>query len=72
MMEAISIHDKTMRSRLSEFYGYECMTEGDAFLLAFHEAKDAAAWAMTTQQVCQVSDDQVMWMDKLSVCHMQV
>ena len=31
------------------FYGYEVATEGDAFILAFHEPVDAVAWCLCTQ-----------------------
>lgn len=31
------------------FYGYEVSTEGDAFLVAFHEPFDAAAWCLCVQ-----------------------
>ena len=46
-----AIHDRVMRSRLSDFHGYEVTTEGDSFLIAFHEPADAVAWAVTMQQV---------------------
>ncbi|KAK9818038.1 hypothetical protein WJX72_006076 [[Myrmecia] bisecta] len=50
MNEAIDVHDRVMRSQLTKFHGYEVTTEGDAFLLAFHEASDAVAWAVAVQQ----------------------
>jgi class 3 adenylate cyclase len=34
---------------MSNFYGYEVSTEGDAFLVAFHEPFDACAWCLATQ-----------------------
>jgi class 3 adenylate cyclase len=51
MDAATKVHDKIMRSKLSAFHGYEINTEGDSFLLAFHEPADAIAWAITMQQV---------------------
>ena len=45
------VHDRIMRSQLSRFHGYEVTTEGDSFLIAFHEPADAIAWAITMQQV---------------------
>ena len=32
------------------YWGYEIATEGDSFLLAFHDPSDAVEWAVTTQQ----------------------
>ncbi|KIY91819.1 hypothetical protein MNEG_16144 [Monoraphidium neglectum] len=34
---------------MTRFYGYEVSTEGDAFLVAFHEPFDAAAWCLAVQ-----------------------
>ena len=47
--EGLALHDKLMRQLMSNFYGYEVSTEGDAFLVAFHEPFDAAAWCLATQ-----------------------
>lgn len=38
---------------MSKFYGYEVSTEGDAFLVAFHEPFDAVAWCLTVQLALQ-------------------
>lgn len=46
---AIDIHDRLLRANMSRFFGYEVMTEGDAFLVSFHEPCDAVAWCMSTQ-----------------------
>ena len=51
MDAATMVHDRAMRSRLSDFHGYEVSTEGDSFLIAFHEPADSVAWAVTMQQV---------------------
>lgn len=55
MDAATKVHDRIMRSKLSDFHGYEVSTEGDSFLVAFHEPADAIAWAITTQQVSSTS-----------------
>ena len=51
MDKAIDVHDHVIRTQLGRFNGYEVTTEGDAFLMAFHEASDAIAWSLATQQV---------------------
>jgi class 3 adenylate cyclase len=51
MDRAIDVHDHVIRTQLGQYNGYEVTTEGDAFLLAFHEASDAIAWSTATQQV---------------------
>ena len=51
MDKAIDVHDHVIRTQLGRFNGYEVTTEGDAFLMAFHEASDAIAWTLATQQV---------------------
>ena len=53
MDEANALHDKIMRGHLREFFGFEVSTEGDAFLLAFHDPVDAVKWCITVQQVRQ-------------------
>ena len=55
MDKAIDVHDNVIRTQLGHFSGYEVMTEGDAFLMAFHDASDAIAWAIATQQVSKAS-----------------
>ena len=51
MDKAIDVHDHVIRTQLGRFNGYEVTTEGDAFLMAFHDASDAIAWSIATQQV---------------------
>jgi class 3 adenylate cyclase len=34
---------------MTQFFGYEVSTEGDAFLVAFHEPFDAVAWCLCVQ-----------------------
>ena len=41
---------KLICAMLGRFWGYEISTEGDSFLLAFHDPADAVEWAVTTQQ----------------------
>ncbi|KAA6420956.1 MAG: adenylate cyclase [Trebouxia sp. A1-2] len=50
MQVATPIHDRIMRAKISHYNGYEVTTEGDAFILAFHDPADAVAWCMATQQ----------------------
>ncbi|KAK9791166.1 hypothetical protein WJX73_003369 [Symbiochloris irregularis] len=50
MMIASGLHDRILRSHLAEFNGHEVSTEGDAFLMVFHEPADAVGWALATQQ----------------------
>ena len=38
-----------MRSLALEYFGWELATEGDAFLLAFHDVYDAVSFALTFQ-----------------------
>jgi class 3 adenylate cyclase len=46
MQVATPIHDRIMRAKISHYNGYEVTTEGDAFILAFHDPADAVAWCM--------------------------
>lgn len=47
--EAFLLHDRLLRTFMAAFYGYEVSTEGDAFLVAFHEPFDAVAWCLAVQ-----------------------
>lgn len=49
MTEAQELHDQIMRSLISRYCGHEVTTEGDSFIVAFHEAIDAVAWALHLQ-----------------------
>lgn len=64
MDKAIDVHDHVVRTQLGRFNGYEVTTEGDAFLMAFHDASDAIAWTLATQQVsapfCAVGGSQTL------------
>ena len=51
MDKAVDVHDHVVRTQLARFNGYEISTEGDAFTIAFHDAADAVAWSIATQQV---------------------
>lgn len=46
MQVATPIHDRIMRAKISHYNGYEVTTEGDAFILAFHDPADAVSWCM--------------------------
>jgi class 3 adenylate cyclase len=48
-MQAQVLHDKCLRERMHECYGYEVHTEGDSFTVAFHEAEDALRWCSSVQ-----------------------
>ncbi|KAG2444465.1 hypothetical protein HXX76_001217 [Chlamydomonas incerta] len=49
MDAAIRCHHDVLRGLLQPHGGYESATEGDAFILAFHTAEDAAAYAVAAQ-----------------------
>eukprot|EP00899_Mesostigma_viride_P017249 jgi/Mesvir1/25525/Mv01775-RA.2 len=50
MNQALVIHHVVLRSLLPKYYGYESDTEGDSFMLVFHDAIDALGWAMEVQR----------------------
>ncbi|KAG2493662.1 hypothetical protein HYH03_008176 [Edaphochlamys debaryana] len=49
MDRAIKCHHEVLRGLLPKHRGYESATEGDAFILAFHTAEDAAHYAVDAQ-----------------------
>ncbi|DBA84440.1 TPA: hypothetical protein ACH3X1_006072 [Trebouxia sp. C0004] len=49
MDEALAMHDACLRAALHQYCGYEVLTEGDAFTMAFHDPIDAIAWALDVQ-----------------------
>jgi hypothetical protein len=49
MQEAIFVHDSTIRQLIPVHYGVEVMTEGDAFIIAFHEPSDAIMYCLHAQ-----------------------
>lgn len=49
MKKALDIHDMIMRRCYTNHNGYEVLTEGDAFVLAFHHPVDALAFALEAQ-----------------------
>ncbi|KAL0023908.1 hypothetical protein WJX79_009620 [Trebouxia sp. C0005] len=49
MNSALALHDHTLRSLLPKYFGYEVTTEGDAFMVAFHDPLDAIGWALHVQ-----------------------
>ncbi|WIA33706.1 hypothetical protein OEZ86_006824 [Tetradesmus obliquus] len=51
--EAVDLHDKVLRQYLSDFGGYEVTTEGDAFLVAFHDPAEAVGYCLTVQLALQ-------------------
>ncbi len=51
--EALELHDALMRRTIAEHNGYEVKTEGDAFMVAFASAADAAAFCLDAQEQLQ-------------------
>ncbi|GAX82245.1 hypothetical protein CEUSTIGMA_g9673.t1 [Chlamydomonas eustigma] len=49
MTEAQELHDQIMRALISRYCGHEVTTEGDSFIISFHTALDATAWALHVQ-----------------------
>lgn len=50
MKKALALHDEIIRNLRVEHSGYEVETEGDSFLLAFHDAVDAFGFSLNLQQ----------------------
>ncbi|GFR43827.1 hypothetical protein Agub_g4947, partial [Astrephomene gubernaculifera] len=50
MNRALSIHHTIMRKCIAEWRGYESATEGDSFIVAFHNPTDALMCALEAQQ----------------------
>eukprot|EP01116_Phalansterium_solitarium_P004892 TRINITY_DN160_c0_g2_i4.p1 TRINITY_DN160_c0_g2~~TRINITY_DN160_c0_g2_i4.p1 ORF type:complete len:938 (+),score=156.24 TRINITY_DN160_c0_g2_i4:142-2955(+) len=55
MFACLAFHNRLMRQAIAEFRGYEVKTEGDAFMVAFQEAKDAVQFCLAVQKLL-VSD----------------
>ena len=51
MAEAVRIHHQCMRAGIQKFHGYEVKTEGDAFMIAFNNSKDALRWCLCMQDM---------------------
>jgi len=49
MEEALKLHNAIMRKCCADACGYEITTEGDAFLLAFHDSVDAIEFSLRVQ-----------------------
>ncbi|CAG9466280.1 unnamed protein product [Pedinophyceae sp. YPF-701] len=56
MSRANALHDAIFRKNMPHWHGYEVTTEGDAFLVAFHEPADAIGWCICVQQELQAAD----------------
>ena len=50
MNRALAVHDKIIRTAIHQTFGYEVLTEGDSFTVAFHTALDAVRFAMLVQE----------------------
>ncbi|KAA0209182.1 tetratricopeptide repeat protein [bacterium] len=48
--DCLKIHNDILRARIAACGGYEVKTEGDAFMVAFSKATDAARFALSAQQ----------------------
>ncbi|KAG2447133.1 hypothetical protein HYH02_007879 [Chlamydomonas schloesseri] len=46
---SLDMHNRTIRHLLPKYGAYECHTEGDSFILAYHTAADAVACALEIQ-----------------------
>jgi class 3 adenylate cyclase len=62
MQAALELHDKIMRKCIAKHHGYEVLTEGDAFHIAFHDAVDATSFALEVQKELQHAqwDDEIL------------
>jgi hypothetical protein len=62
MRAAVNLHNKIMRRCIAKHQGYEVLTEGDAFHIAFHDAVDATSFALEVQQELQNAqwDDEIL------------
>ena len=49
-------HDEVLRRNMKKHYGYELFVRGDAFVVAFHEVKDALSWCLRVQLDLMASD----------------
>jgi adenylate cyclase len=50
MTQALRLHNALFRGQIDKYTGYEVKTEGDAFMVAFSEAKDAILFALSIQE----------------------
>jgi len=49
----LAVHDPILREAIAEFDGYEVQTAGDAFMVAFQDATNAARYCLAVQQRLQ-------------------
>ncbi|KAG1672367.1 hypothetical protein FOA52_010985 [Chlamydomonas sp. UWO 241] len=61
MDKCLATHNAIMRRCLSEHHGSESATEGDAFIMAFHTAKDAVAFCLVVQEQLMAAE----WLTEL-------
>jgi len=50
MAESLALHNSVMREAIDHHHGYEVKTEGDAFMVAFSDAKEAVQWCFDVQK----------------------
>lgn len=67
MNKDLALHDKLIRETMEIFFGYELLTEGDSFKLAFHRPQQAIQFCVYVQEklmeqpwsegICKCMDD---------------
>ena len=50
MFAALQVHDRVLRSLLTEHGGYEVKTQGDSFMVAFSSVLEALRWCLEAQE----------------------
>ena len=55
MAEAVEAHNAVLRGLLAAHGGHEVRTDGDSFVLAFHDATDAVAYCVQVRWYTQIS-----------------
>jgi len=61
MNVGLDMHNQCLRSHLKPWFGYELLTEGDSFRVAFHTSQDALGWCVA----CQEDLDRLPWPHEL-------
>ncbi|KAL0486290.1 adenylate cyclase [Acrasis kona] len=50
MPKSLKVHNHVMRKLIKQYNGYEVKTQGDSFMVAFQNVKDALEWALDCQR----------------------
>eukprot|EP01065_Artemidia_motanka_P047583 TRINITY_DN7473_c3_g1_i1.p1 TRINITY_DN7473_c3_g1~~TRINITY_DN7473_c3_g1_i1.p1 ORF type:complete len:1548 (+),score=654.59 TRINITY_DN7473_c3_g1_i1:651-4646(+) len=56
MKRCLNQHNRLLRGKMKECDGYEVKTEGDAFMVAFHNTVDALRWCLESQRALLAAD----------------